>query len=324
MTVPLRKRMRRTLRSALLRALILAFSFVPLRPALAFARALGRVGWTVARRTRRQILAHLAVAFPEEDEAWREAVGRGSLVHLAQLAAEVATLPRWRERLAAYVSFAPGAEERLEAIAARGEGLVFATGHVGNWELLAQRIAARHPSAVIARTGNDPGLTALVGRMRLEGGVETIWREDPGSARAMLRAFKQRKLLGILIDQDTRVQGVFVPFFGRPAFTPRGAAELALRFGAPLVAGWARRRGPEPGAGHVIDFVDVPYDRDPPDREAEIVRLTAACTAHLEAAIRAAPEEWVWMHERWRTHPEDADAPGQARPVPETARNSGA
>jgi KDO2-lipid IV(A) lauroyltransferase len=322
MSVPVRKRLKRSVRSALLQALIVVFARIPLRPALTLAAAVGRLAWALAGTTRRQILAHLAIAFPERSAGEREAIGRGSLVHLARLAAEVATLRGWRHRLAEYVSFAPGAEERLRALAGRGKGILYVTGHVGNWELMAQRVAACQPTATIARTGNDPKLTDLIGRIRLEGNVETLWREDPGSARAMLRCFKQRKLLGILIDQDTRVQGVFVPFFGRPAFTPRGAADLALRFDVPVVVGWCRRRGPAPGAGHVVDLVEVPYDRAAADREAEVLRLTAACTALLEAAIRASPEEWVWMHERWRTRPEDV-APALARPVPKTARKSG-
>ncbi len=324
MTVARRKRIKRSVRSALLRALIHLVTRLPFRVALALAGGVGRLGWALAGGTRRQILANLEIAFPEKTAAERAAIGRASLLHLARLAAEVATLRSWRHRLPEYVSFAPGAEERLREVVARGKGLLFVTGHLGNWELMAQRVAAYHPSATIARTGNDPRLTELIGRIRLEGKVETLWREDPGSARAMLRCFKQGKLLGILIDQDTRVQGVFVPFFGRPAFTPRGAADLALRFGVPVVVGWCRRRGPASDAGHVIDFVDVPYDRAAPDKEAEVVRLTAACTALLETAIRAAPAEWVWMHERWRTRPEAGSEAPQAKPVPKTQVNPAA
>jgi KDO2-lipid IV(A) lauroyltransferase len=324
MMVPLSKRLKRSVRSALLRALVHLVSRLPLRAALALAGAVGRVGWAVAGTTRQQILAHLEIAFPEKTAAEREAIARGSLLHLARLAAEVATLRSWRHRLRDHVTFAPGAEERLRALSAAGQGLLFVTGHVGNWELMAQRVAGDIPSSSIARTGNDPKLTELIGRMRAEGRVETLWREDPGTARAMIRCFKQGRLLGILIDQDTRVQGVFVPFFGRPAFTPRGAADLALRFRVPVVVGWCRRRAPTPAGGHVIDLVEVPYDPAAPDREAEVVRLTAACTALLEAAIRASPEEWVWMHERWRTPPEaEVEAP-LARRVPKSAHNSGA
>jgi KDO2-lipid IV(A) lauroyltransferase len=244
-------------------------------------------------------------------------------VYLARLAAEVATLRTYRHRLSEYVSFAPGAQERFREITARGKGLIYVTGHVGNWELMAQRVASEWPSATIARAGNNPKLTALIGRVRAEGKVETLWREDPGTARAMIRCFKQGKLLGILIDQDTRVQGVFVPFFGRPAFTPRGAADLALRFKVPVLVGWCRRRGPRPGDGHEIDLVEEGYDPEAPDREAEVLRLTGACTARLEAAIRAAPAEWVWMHERWKTTPADVFEAPQANVVPKTARISG-
>ncbi len=324
MTVPLRKRIKRRVRSAIVRALVRLLAFVPLRPALALATLVGRVGWRVAGRTRAQMLAQLAIAFPERTEAERAAIGRASLVHLARLAAEVATLRAWRARLPAYVGFAPGAEERFAQAVARGKGLVFATGHVGNWELLAQRVAMRWPSAVIARTGNDPAVTAHVGRIRAEGNLETLWREDPSTPRAMIRTFRQGRPLGILIDQDTRVQSVFVPFFGRPAATPRGAADLALRFGAPVLAGWCRRRGPRPGDGHEIDFVEVPYDPSPADRDAEALRLTEACTAVLEAAIRRNPAEWVWMHERWKTRPGRAAEAPQAKPMPKTADLSSA
>jgi KDO2-lipid IV(A) lauroyltransferase len=324
MTVPLRKRIKRSLRSAVLRAVIHLLVRVPLRLALVVAGLVGRAGWVLARGTRRQVLAQLAIAFPEKTTAEREAIGRASVLHLARLSAEVATLRSWRGRLPERISYAPGVEERLRQLSAAGRGVVFVTGHVGNWELMAQRVAGEIPSATIARAGNDPALTALIGRIRAEGRVETLWREDPATARAMIRCFRQGKLLGILIDQDTRVQGVHVPFFGRPAFTPRGAADLALRFGAPVVVGWCRRRGPRTLDGHEILLVDVPYDPDPADREAEVVRLTAACTALLEAAIRASPAEWVWMHERWRTPPPEALGRPEARPMPKTAHNSGA
>jgi KDO2-lipid IV(A) lauroyltransferase len=119
----------------------------------------------------------------------------------------------------------------------------------------------------------------------------------------MIRAFREGKIFGLLIDQDTKVQGVFVPFFGRAAFTPRAAGDLALRFRPQVVVGTCRRRGPGLGAGHEIEVREVPYDPDPADREAESVRITAACTAILEEAIRARPEEWVWMHRRWKTRP---------------------
>lgn len=238
--------------------------------------------------------------------------------HLAWVAAEIVTVRSYRNRLREYVTFAPGAGERLRALAAEGRGVLFVSGHVGNWELMAQRVASEVPSAAIAKAGPDPKLNALVEKARLQANIEVLWREDPSTARAMIRCFRSGKVLGMLIDQDTSVQGVFVPFFGRPAHTPRGVADLALRFRAPVVAGWCHRRGPNPGDGHVLELVEVPYDAEAADREAEVTRLTADLTARLEGAIRARPEEWVWMHERWKT-----PDPAQARSVPKSVELPG-
>lgn len=320
MAVPLRKRIKRSFRSALIGAAVRALAWVPLRLAFAVATAAAWAGWLLAPRTRALMLAHLEIAFPEKSASEREAIGRASLRHLAWMAAEVVTLRRHRARLREYVTLTPGAEAALRRAASAGRGLVYVAGHVGNWELMAQRIAAEYPSATIARAGNDPRLTARLERARAEGGVETLWREDPGTARAIIRCFRQGKPLGILIDQDTRVQGVFVPFFGRPAFTPRGAADLALRFRVPVIVGWCRRRGPRPGDGHLVELVHVPYDERPADRERETIRLTAACTAVLEEAIRRNPAEWVWMHERWRTPLGESPVEAtQAKPMPKSA-----
>ena len=97
----------------------------------------------------------------------------------------------------------------------------------------------------------------MVEAFRLGGGVPTLFREDPSGGRTLLRALRDGKALGILIDQDTKVQSVFVPFFGHLASTPRAAADLALRFGCPVFVGWSRRRGPKAGDGYVLEVEPV-------------------------------------------------------------------
>jgi KDO2-lipid IV(A) lauroyltransferase len=323
MAVPLRKHVKRRVRSALVRAALWLLSFLPLSPALALGAFAGRVGFRFARKTRRLALAHLATAFPERTEEELAAIARAMFVHLGKAAMELATIRSYDADLERYVALDP--PDLLAKVMARGKGMVFVTGHVGNWELLARRIArAGIPNAVIAKAGVDPKLNALAERFRAGGGVTTLWREDADTGRAIIRTFRQGRALGILIDQDTAVQGVFVPFFGRAAYTPRAAADLAMRFGAPVVVGTARRRGPERLAGHVVEVKEIPYDAAPADREEEAVRLTAACSAALEAAIRNNPSEWVWMHERWRTQPPAGHgATPQAKAVPKTAELSG-
>lgn len=271
---------------------------------MALATWAGRIGWRVARRTRRLVLAHLALAFPDRAPAEREAIGRACLVHLAWLAAEMVTIRSYAAKLEEYVSFVPGAEERLREAMAEGRGLIMVSGHIGHWELLAQRLVrAGIPCAAIAKAGADPKLDALLGRFRADGSIEVLLRESPGTGRGMIRCLKQGKLLGLLIDQDTRVQGVFVPFFGRQAWTPRAPGDLATRFKAPVAVVWSRRRGPLPGDGHELCVERVRYDAAGADREAVSLGITAECTAILERAIRARPAEWVWMHERWKRRP---------------------
>src|SRR5512146_2528880 len=315
MAVPLRKRVRRAVRSVVLRAAIRLLSALPLRPGLWLGAIVGRVAWTVARRERRLMLDHLAIAFPEKREAERVAIARASLVRLGQVAMEVVTARNYADALADYVTFAPGGEELIRAAMARGRGLVFVAGHIGNWELMARRLALiTQPNAVIARRNADERLNEIVARFRQEGGNRTLWREDPSTGREIIRLFRQGGALGILLDQDTRVQGVFVPFFGRLAFTPRAAADLALRFGAPVLVGTSHRRGARPGDGHEIAVVEIPYDRDPVDEDAEVLRITAAAAAIQEQAIRRHPNEWVWMHRRWKTQPPSDGSLASAMP----------
>ena len=288
----------------MLRGLASALAFLPLRMALALATGLAWAGWHAAGRTRRRILEHLEVAFPELTRAAREALGRSSLRHLAWVVAEMMAVRSYDSTLDTYVTFAPGSEATLKELMAAGRGLITVSGHIGHWELLARRVVrAGIPCATVARSGTSPVLQAFLSRFRADSGFEVLLRDDPGTARAIIRCLRAGKLLGLLIDQDTEVQGVFAPFFGRPAWTPRAAGDLALRFRAPVAVIWSRRRGPRPGGGHELTVVPVPYDAEPADREAESVRITLACTAQLEEAIRARPSEWVWMHERWRTRP---------------------
>lgn len=302
MAPPLRKRLKRQIRSVLLRGVVALLSLLPLKPALRVGGALGAVAYRLAWKTRRLALDHLATAFPEKTPAEREAIARAMFVHFGRCAVEVTSLWSYDAELERYVTLEN--PTLLAEVMARGKGMVFVTGHLGNWELLARRVArAGVSNAVIAKAGGDPWVNRFAEKLRSEGGVATLWREDPATARAIIRTFRQGRALGILIDQDTNVQGVFAPFFGLPAYTPRSAADFALRFGAPVVVGTIHRRSAIPWEGHVLELTEVPVDPAPADEEAEVVRLTAACNAVLEDAIRRFPAEWVWMHARWKRQP---------------------
>jgi len=306
MAVPLRKRVKRAVRSVVVAAFIRAITRLPRRLAFRIGTLLGRVAPLFARETARLSLQSLAAAFPEKSEAERREIVRAMFVHLGRAAAEVVTSRRYDPILESYVEL--GSPDLLGEVMARKKGMVYVTGHVGNWELNGRRIARFcGDSAVIAKAGHDPRLNALMEEIRGSGKMETLWREDPSTGRAMIRILRSGKGLGLLIDQDTDVQNVFVPFFGRPAATPRSAGDLALRFGSAVIVGTAHRRGDGPDAGHLLELTEVPYDPAPPDKEAEVLRITAECNRILEEAIRRHPAEWVWMHQRWKSRPARVD-----------------
>jgi Kdo2-lipid IVA lauroyltransferase/acyltransferase len=291
------KRLRRELR---IRALLLALPLLRTLPPGAGA-ALGWLAWYLVPRQRRLARAHLRVAFPEKSEHERSRIGRRSFANLGRATLETARA----DGLDIAHAVELGAEEEalLRSAHAEGKGVVLATGHIGAWELFARRIAALGiPCGTVAKEAHDPRLTALLERSRQGAGVRVFWRGAPMSAREILRFLKiDRAMLGVLIDQDTRVAGHFVPFFGRPAFTPRAAGDLAAHLGAPFLFACAHRvaRGVH---RIVVRRLDVPRTGD---RERDSLALTAAATLAIEEEIRKSPEEWVWMHPRWRTQPSD-------------------
>ncbi|HSD22167.1 MAG TPA: lipid A biosynthesis acyltransferase [Anaeromyxobacter sp.] len=315
------KRTRRAARAAVIRAVVAVLMLLPLPVAFAIGAALGRAGWWLSPRLRRDVRASLAIAFPEKSAAERDAIGIASVVNLGKVAGEAITMRRWAHRMDEYVEAPPAALATVQRAWARRRGIIFVLGHIGNWELTSRLSRYVQPNAAIAKRSWHESIDRLAARFRADSGVGTFWRDDPATGRSMLKLFRQGGALGILIDQDIRgVQSVFVPFFGRLAATPRAAADLALRFGAAVLVVTCARRGPRAADGHRLDVVEVAYDEAAVDREAEVIRLTAACAAVQEEAIRRHPAEWVWMHQRWRTRP---DPDGVAEQHPEISLRAG-
>jgi len=300
MAVPLHKRARRGLRSLLLRGVIRVVAALPLWLVMALGTLVGSLAWRVARDTRRKVLASLAVAFPERPLAEREAIGRGSLRHLAWLAGEVVAPAGYADRIREYVSFHGDAESRLTEVMGRGRGVIYVTGHVGNWELMAGAVAGTFPVSVVAAPIEPEPVNDMIIGLRARMGVKTILRNRPGAAKELIRIFRENRILGILIDQDTDVEGAFVDFMGRPAWTPTAAAQMAIKFGAPVLFGYIQRNDND---RHTIT-IEGPLDLTRSGNDEEDIRTnTAMFTKKIEEVIRRNPEQWVWMHRRWRRQP---------------------
>lgn len=291
---PLEIRLRLGALALVLRVLSAFLGIVPWRLCQGIGRGIGSFGWLVSRRDRRRTLDHLALAFPELPESDRRRLGKANFRHLGTLLTESLHLLRKDATTVETVSTVEG-WENVERARKSGQPIVILTGHCGNWEILAAAINLRGLGmAVVARSLDEPGLQRLLAGLRQRFGTPTIERGSEGAARQLLTQLRRGGAIGMLIDQDTKVDGVWVPFFGRPAFTPVGAAKIALRQKAVVIPAFAERL---PDGRHLLRF-------DPPIAlPDDLTEATALLSSKIEAQIRHRPEQWVWMHRRWRRQP---------------------
>ena len=237
---------------------------------------------SLARRARTQLTAVL----PEVDGV---TITRRMFVHFAESLWELSRLHRSVPKLD------DTARRVLDETLAEGKGAVLISGHIGNWELLGQAIAAAgYPIATIAKPSYDPRITRWLQKWRTTHGLRIVWRDETNSGKSILSVLRRNGLMAFLIDQNTRTAGDYLPFFGRPAFTPTTPAAIALRTGAPVIFCWHHRRQKL----HKLSFNRVQY-RPTGDSKIDILALTALLNDRLESAIRTVPEQWVWLHSRW-------------------------
>jgi KDO2-lipid IV(A) lauroyltransferase len=190
--------------------------------------------------------------------------------------------------------------ENLAAAVGQGKGVVFVTGHIGNWEIMGDAVAAKYSVSVVAAPIEPEPVNDMLVGLRASMGVRTILRNRPGAAKELIRVFRENRILGILIDQDTDVEGAFVDFMGKPAWTPTAAAQMAIKFGAPVLFGYDQRGSDN---RHTIT-IEGPLELTRSGNDKEDIRTnTAMFSKKIEHAIIQNPEQWVWMHRRWRRQP---------------------
>ena len=289
-------------------------SFVARRLPLGAVRAigsfLGGLAWLVLPHHRRDALGNIAIAFPEWPARKQRQTVRQMFHHLGQSMLEWLWLPNLNKENLERLTEIHDAQYIDEALAS-GKGSLIFTGHVGNWEWLAATVCLLgHPLTVLQRERDEPDLNRFIGKLRAHFGMRSTGRKSETSALEMFRSLRHGGLLAFLIDQNIRTESVKVPFFGKPALTPIGPARLAVRAGAPVMICFAERRN-----GKQIVHFQKPFTSSDP------VEITAKLTAAIEAQIRRAPEQWVWVHNRWRERP-DWDRSEQLTGVTAAARSS--
>ncbi|HEX9160393.1 MAG TPA: lysophospholipid acyltransferase family protein [Thermoanaerobaculia bacterium] len=268
---------------------------LPLRTGQRIGRALGSLAWFVARRDRRKAIANMTIAFPDWADSQRLRVAGDMFRHLGTSLFEIVWLPNLDEKRRAATTAFEGLDRVLEYVRS-GRSVVAFTGHCGNWEWLAYTIGMVAPVTVLQRERTESGLNQFITDLRAHAGIETIDRGSTAAGRELIRAMRRPGFVAFLIDQSIRAESAKVPFFGEPALTPIGPATLAIRTGAVAVAVFIERRADGTHRVHFEEPVETKRDDDP-------IALTTKMTRAIEEQIRRVPEQWVWMHDRWRDRP---------------------
>jgi Kdo2-lipid IVA lauroyltransferase/acyltransferase len=278
------------------------FTALPEGALYAFAKVLGIFVFECVRIRRKVTFENLQASFGEEKtERELKRIAREAYINITITFAEMLLFPKLHNRVLEMVDL----EEvhLVREAAAKGRGVMLISGHFGSWEMNgASMTTSGIPVVIVAKRQANPYVDAWITRYRKELNMSIIGTGAP--VKQLVRALRNGEVVGLISDQNAGKRGVFVPFFGRPASTTRGAAELALRYGAPLLACMTVRLR----QGKYKTLV-----RDVEIRSDDTVEsLTARYTKVMEDIIRLYPEQYFWMHRRWKTRPGSVDDGVQA------------
>lgn len=292
--------MKHKIRNEIIFLFLKAFSFLilllPLWLAIKVGSVLGYLAYLILPKYRRIALENLKLAFKEKKEAELRRICRSVFENLGKNLIELLSFSKINNKnIDSLVSIS--GLEKIDTLLKNGKGAVVISGHLGNWELLPAYFGLKgYPSNVIARRMRFSKYTDWVNNLRANKNVKVVLRQN--SFKELLTILISNQLLGILPDQDVdSIDGVFVDFFGQKAYTPVGPVVLALASGAALITCYIYRE-----KNHHYIVVDNPVELSKSgDKEKDLLINTEKWQKRIESYIRLHPEQWVWMHRRWKT-----------------------
>jgi len=275
-------------------------NLIPLKWRISLFEGLSGLIYALDDRHRRIALRGLTLAFPEKDLKERNAIARSAFRNLARVAAEFFSLPCLNEKnFTRYITF-EGLENFQKAYE-KEKGILILTAHFGNWEWMAALfpLQSHHPVHVVVRPLDSRFLDSMVEQLRMRTGNQAIPKQK--AMGQILRLLKAGEIVGILLDQNMAWQeGVFVDFFGEKACTNTGMALLALKTGTPVLPAFNIRQ--KDGRYRVVIEPEIPLVRTG-DKERDVMENTQRFTQIIERYVRNYPDQWLWLHQRWKTRP---------------------
>lgn len=294
------RRLRRFLVYYLYEFLFVLLQIMPEKCAYASLEFLASLAYLLVAKQRKIVLKNLATGLPELDEKQRRHIAKQMYRHLARNAVEFARFRKIRDsgRFEELIKF--NNREYIEKVASMGKGALVLTAHLGNWELLAAKfVYDEYKVSVLARKASFQKYENLLDRMRRIAGVDAVDRDN---IREILRRLQQGHFIGILSDHDIpKLDGVFVNFLGKPAYTPTGIVTLSMKTGVPILPVFIIR---QKDSRHIIN-VEPPMDLvRTGDKKHDLNINTQRYTEIIEKYVRQYPEQWMWFHNRWKTKPD--------------------
>jgi len=291
---------------ALANTIIILLNLMPASWARAVGRTLGWAVWRIDGRHRQRVLRHMDLAFRDEkSRAEKDDICRRFFEHMGLSTVEFARLGQLTaHNVEELVDL--GELKTFDELLARGKGLLCVPAHHGNWELCGYSVALKgYPLKSVARPLDNPLLNDLIMTLRERSGNEIVqkWK----ALWKLKKMLDRHEIVTMSVDQNGGVAGLFVPCFGVLASTVTSPAELHLATGAPIIVATLNRK-PD-GIHHVLRVWDVIEQAQTGDRAADVYAVIARVNAAVERSVREYPEQWLWIHQRWKTRP-PGEVPG--------------
>ncbi len=259
--------------------------------------AIGEALWPFVPRRRREMAVANVMASLGLDRAAALAIVKQSAVRFGRMLMEVLTIPTLtRDTIGRFVSLR--GRENFDQAFAHGRGVIIAAAHSGNWELIGPALSLYgYPIVGVAQKQTNAAMDKLINEIRTSTGMHITYKSG---VRDMVAFLGENKAVGLIMDQDAKEQGVFADFFGRPAATPQGPAALGRLKGSAIVPTFITANG---DGTHTIILHPPLLVEKTADRDSDFYVTTRKLNAILEDHVRAHPEEWFWLHNRWKTRP---------------------